>query len=217
MEGGMAGGPVMQGVSGKVLETMNSGGYTYALTDKNGVKTWVALPATEIAVGQEIACRPGVVMDNFNSPSLNRSFESIIFSPGFVTAGTAVAAPAATPAPAAAAAPAEAAKVDKAEGATAHTIGEIFEKKDSLANTPVAVKARVVKVSRGIMGKNWLHLQDGTGSKDAKTNDLVVTTDSVPEVGTVVTITGNLSRNRDFGAGYRYDVIVEGAEVTGNK
>jgi hypothetical protein len=72
----------------------------------------------------------------------------------------------------------------------------------------------VVKVSRGILGKNWLHLQDGTGSQAAGTNDLVVTTAALPEVGQVVTIKGNLSRNRDFGAGYRYGVIVEDAEVT---
>lgn len=107
--------------------------------------------------------------------------------------------------------------MSKAEGANAQTVGEIFEKKDALANKPVAVHGKVVKVSRGIMGKNWLHLQDGTGSQAAGTNDLVVTTDSLPEVGAVVTIKGNLSRDRDFGAGYRYGVIIENAEVTGNK
>lgn len=210
---GMAGGGMsMQGVSGKVLETMNSGGYTYALVaGKDGVKAWVALPVTKIAVGDEITCKPGVVMRNFNSPSLNRSFESIVFSPGLAPAGPVAAAPAA------AAAPVEAVKVNKAEGLTAYTIAEIFEKKDALANKPVVVQARVVKVSRGILGKNWLHLQDGTGSQAAGTNDLMVTTDSVPGLGEVVTIKGNISRDRDFGAGYRYDVIIEGAEVTGSK
>jgi len=206
----MAGGPTMQGLSGKVVETMNSGGYTYALLDKGGVKTWVALPQTQIAIGSEIACQPGMVMSNFNSTSLNRTFESIVFSQGLISTGA--------PAPAASAST-EAIKVSKAEGPNANTIGEIFEKKGSLANTPVEVQAKVVKVSRGIMGKTWLHLQDGTGSQAEGTNDLVVTTDSVPvpEVGAVVTIKGNLSLDRDFGAGYRYGVIVEGAEVTGNK
>lgn len=217
--GGMADGPSMQSVSGKVVETMNSGGYTYALLDKGGAKTWVALPQTEIAVGGEIACKPGVTMNNFNSTTLNRSFETIVFSPGFASAGIAVAAaPAATTsAPPAAPAPVAAITVSKAEGPNAFTIGEIFEKKDSLANKPVTIQAKVVKISRGIMGKNWLHLQDGTGSQAAKTNDLVVTTDSVPELGSVVTITGNLSLDRDFGAGYRYNVIVEGAEISGGK
>ena len=211
--GGMAaGGPSMQGVSGKVLETMDSGGYTYALVEKGGVKTWVALPQSPIAVGSEIACQPGMVMKNFKSTSLNRSFKSIVFSAGLASAGGSVA-----PASAAASAPTEAITVSKAEGPNAHTIGEIFEKKDTLANKPVEVQAKVVKLSKGIMGKNWLHLQDGTGSQAAGTNDLVVTTDSVPRVGDVVTIKGNLSLDRDFGAGYRYGVIIEGAEVAANK
>lgn len=202
----------MQGVSGKVVEAMNSGGYTYVLVDKDGAKTWVALPQSAIAVGSEIACQPGMEMSNFKSTSLNRSFESIVFSEGLAPVG-----PVAAPTPAAASAPTEAITVSKAEGPNTQTVGEIFEKKDALANKPVAVQGKVVKVSRGIMGKNWLHLQDGTGSQAAGTNDLMVTTDSVPEVGDVVTIKGNLSRDRDFGAGYRYAVIIENAEVTSNK
>ncbi|MCX5877210.1 MAG: OB-fold nucleic acid binding domain-containing protein [Deltaproteobacteria bacterium] len=202
----------MQGVSGKVLETMNSGGYTYVLVEKGGAKTWVALPQSAITVGSEIACQPGMEMNNFKSTSLNRSFESIVFSEGLAPVG-----PVAAPAPAAPSTPSEAITVSKAEGANAQTVGEIFEKKDALANKPVAVQGKVIKVSRGIMGKNWLHLQDGTGSQATGTNDLVVTTDSLPEVGKVVTIKGNLSRNRDFGAGYRYGVIIENAEVTGSK
>ena len=213
---GEAGGPAGQGVSGKVVETMNSGGYTYALVAKDGAKTWVALPQSAIAVGNVIACQPGMEMTNFKSPSLNRTFESIIFSAGLAPVGP-VAAPTPGAAAAPAAAPTEAITVSKAEGAEAQTIGEIFEKKDSLANKPVAVQGKVVKISRGILGKNWLHLQDGTGNQAARTNDLVVTTAALPEVGTVVTIKGNLSLNRDFGAGYRYDVIVEDAEVIGTK
>ncbi|MHB1184124.1 MAG: DNA-binding protein [Desulfobulbia bacterium] len=209
---GESGSPTAQIVSGKVVETMNSGGYTYALVDKGGVTTWVALPQSAISVGSEIACQPGMEMNNFKSASLNRSFDSIVFSPGLASPGAAVGAK-----PAVVAAPVAAITVSKAGGANAQTIGEIFEKKDSLENKPVVVQAKVVKVNRGILGKNWLHLQDGTGNQAAGTNDLVVTTDSLPEVGEVVTITGNISRNRDFGAGYRYGVIIENAEVTGHK
>ena len=209
---GESGSPTAQIVSGKVVETMNSGGYTYALVDKGGVTTWVALPQSAISVGSEIACQPGMEMNNFKSASLNRSFESIVFSAGLAPVG-----PIAAPTAAAASAPAESITLSKAGGANAQTIGEIFEKKDSLENKPVVVQAKVVKVNRGILGKNWLHLQDGTGNQAAGTNDLVVTTDSLPEVGEVVTITGNLSRNRDFGAGYRYGVIIENAEVIGRK
>jgi hypothetical protein len=69
-------------LSGKVVETMNSGGYTYVSLENNGKKTWVALPATAVKVGQEVVCQPGMEMKNFTSKTLNRMFESIIFSGG---------------------------------------------------------------------------------------------------------------------------------------
>ncbi len=69
-------------LSGKVVEAMNSGGYTYVSLEKNGKKTWVAIPETSVKVGQEITCKPGMEMKNFTSKTLKRSFESIIFSSG---------------------------------------------------------------------------------------------------------------------------------------
>ena len=69
-------------LSGKVVETMNSGGYTYVSLEKNGKKTWAAIPATAVKVGQEMALQPGTEMRNFTSRTLNRTFESIFFSGG---------------------------------------------------------------------------------------------------------------------------------------
>jgi len=92
-------GGTMQTVSGRVIETMNSGGYTYALVEKDGASTWVALPQSRIAVGNEIACQPGMVMNNFSSPSLNRSFKHIVFSRGITSASGASASPEVTPSP----------------------------------------------------------------------------------------------------------------------
>jgi hypothetical protein len=103
--------------------------------------------------------------------------------------------------------------VEKAEGENAYTVAELFEKKSDLATQKVMVRGKVVKVSLGIMGKNWLHLQDGTGDAAGKTHDLVVTTAAQPEKGAVVVVEGTLSADRDFGSGYRYDVIIEDAEV----
>ena len=87
-----AGGITMQTVSGTVVETMNSGGYTYALVDKDGAMMWVALPKSRIAVGDEITCQPGMVKYNFSSPSLNRTFKQIVFSMG-ITSTSGVAEP----------------------------------------------------------------------------------------------------------------------------
>ena len=70
------------GMKGTVVETMNSGGYTYACVKNGDQKQWVAMPESEVKVGQEVTVAPGMVMHNFSSKTLNRSFESIIFSQG---------------------------------------------------------------------------------------------------------------------------------------
>ena len=69
-------------ISGKVVETMNSGGYTYVNLEKDGKKRWVAAPIMQVSVGQELELRNGAVMTKFSSTSLNRTFDSIIFSAG---------------------------------------------------------------------------------------------------------------------------------------
>ena len=76
--------PAAPEVSGTVVQTMNSGGYTYALLDKDGTQSWCAMPETQIQVGEEIAVAPGAPMYNFNSRTLNRTFETIYFTSGVV-------------------------------------------------------------------------------------------------------------------------------------
>ncbi|MBP2685972.1 MAG: hypothetical protein H6Q81_877 [Deltaproteobacteria bacterium] len=104
-------------------------------------------------------------------------------------------------------------KVEKAKGADACTVSETYEKAGKLDKKTVVVRGKVVKVSRGIMGMNWVHLRDGSGDPGKGTNDLVVTTQDVPKVGAVVTAKGTLHKDKDFGAGYKYRVIVEEATV----
>lgn len=74
------------GVSGKVVETMDSGGYTYICLESGGKKVWAAVPTMEVSIGQELRLQPGQEMSNFNSKSLNRTFDSVIFSGGALPA-----------------------------------------------------------------------------------------------------------------------------------
>ena len=108
---------------------------------------------------------------------------------------------------------AEQIKVEKAKGANAYTVSETYEKVAKLDKKTVVVRGKVVKVSKGIMGKNWVHLRDGSGDPGKGTNNLVVTTQDVPKVGDVVTAKGTLYKDKDFGSGYKYQVIVEEATV----
>ena len=93
------------------------------------------------------------------------------------------------------------------------TVARLLEEASELKGKPVRFRGRVVKASRGILGKNWLHIQDGTGSPGA--NDITVTSVAgYAPVGSLIIIEGTLNTDRDFGAGYTYDVIVEDSEIT---
>ncbi|MDH3869836.1 MAG: DNA-binding protein, partial [Desulfuromonadales bacterium] len=92
------------------------------------------------------------------------------------------------------------------------TIEDMFTKKAELAGKSVSVRGKVVKFTPEIMGKNWIHLQDGTGAEG--TSDLTVTTSASAKMGDTVTVSGVVVIDKDFGYGYAYDVIIEDAEVT---
>ena len=203
-------------LSGKVVETMNAGGYTYVCLEKRGNKMWVAVPEMKVTVGQKIGFQPGMEMVNFTSKSLNRTFERIIFSGGPLV--TSEASKKAAPAmqgsgKAASTAPIGKISVEKAAGPDAYTVSEIFTQKKSLNKKSVVLRGKVVKVSSGIMDKNWMHLQDGTGDAEKGTHDLVVTSQDSAAVGDVVTVKGTVYVNKDFGAGYKYEVIMEEASI----
>jgi hypothetical protein len=102
-------------------------------------------------------------------------------------------------------------KVDRAPGANGFTVAELFAKAAELDGKKVVVNGKVVKVSRGIMGRNWIHIQDGTGSAAGKDHDLVVTSQQAPEMDEIVQVEGVLRADRDFGSGYRYAALVEDA------
>jgi hypothetical protein len=67
------------------------------------------------------------------------------------------------------------------------------------------------------MGRNFVHVQDGTGDAKAGTNNLVVTSKQTAAVGDKVTISGVVVVNRDFGSGYSYPLLIEEATVTVKK
>jgi len=101
--------------------------------------------------------------------------------------------------------------IARAEGGT--TVAEVFAEKDQLAGQSIVFRGKVVKVNANIMGKNWLHVRDGSGVEG--TNDLTVTTnDILPEIGDTVLVSGVVAVNKDFGMGYKYDILIEDAEVT---
>jgi hypothetical protein len=225
-----AGAEAAASVKGKVLERLDAPPYSYLKLQTAQGETWAAVPKTDVAVGGEVTVSGAMPMQGFESKTLNRKFDTVYF--GTLGDGPAVAQPAAMGAPgeappspagmaaqhaAASTAPTPAevgdVKVSKASGADARTVAEIHAQRAALKEKAVTVRGKVVKFNEGIMGRNWLHVRDGTGTA-GKDNDITITTNDKAAVGDVVVVKGTVRVDKDFGAGYAYPVIVEDAKVS---
>lgn len=227
----------VQVLRGKVLEKIDVSQYSYLRIGTASGETWAAVQRTDKKVGDEVGVVNAFPMQGFESKELNRKFDVVYFgslaSPGDASAAAPSAPPMAAPAgmeaSASPAKPAEMAaqhqavatgpkdvkveKVSKASGADGRTVAELWAQREKLAGKKVAVRGTVVKFTP-VMGKNFLHLRDGTGSADKKDNDVTITTSDMAAVGEVVTAKGTVIVDKDFGSGYAYPVLVDDAKVT---
>jgi hypothetical protein len=208
--------PAANAVTGEVLEVKDVDSYTYLRLKTAQGETWAAVPTAALKKGAKVTIQNVTVMKNFESKALKKTFDTVVF-------GTLAGAPGSNPKAAAEVASAHAGvakgpqtpdvRVPKATGANAYTVAEIMAKPAALKDKPVLVRGKVVKFNGGIMGKNWVHLRDGSGSATDNTNDLLVTTTEPAKLGDVVTAKGTVRTDKDFGAGYTYKVLVEEATL----
>lgn len=198
---------------------MDASTYTYARLKTPKGEIWVATGKTAVAVGEKLVVPLETEMRDFHSPSLKRDFPLIYFVSQVSREGQPPAQ--ATPPPMAvghgmggAAASAAPVKVDPiAPPAGGSSIADVWAKRSALAGKAVTVSGKVVKFNGGILGRNWLHIQDGSGKAADGTHDLTVTTDAAAKVGDVITVTGTVAVDKDFGAGYAYKVMLEGGRL----
>jgi hypothetical protein len=199
-------------LKGEVLEVQNVDSYTYMRLKTASGETWAAVPTTTVKKGAQVTISNPMVMENFESKTLKKKFDKIVFGaiadPNAKPAAAMAAPHGATPA-----ASAPVAKVSKATGPDAKTVAEVVGGKAALKDKTVVVRGQVVKVNSGILGKNWLHLQDGSGSADKGTNDIIVTTADQAAVGDIVTAKGTVRTDVNVGSGYAYAVLIEDAAV----
>jgi hypothetical protein len=201
--------PVSTTVKGEVLEVREVPSYTYLRLKTADGETWAAVGKAPVKKGAEVTIVNVMVMHDFESKSLNKTFKSILFgSLGGAgnNAGSAHSAVAGMPATGDV-------RVAKASGANARTVAEIMAGSAALKDKQVLVRGKVVKYNAGIMGKNWIHLRDGSGSAADGSNDLLVTSASQAKVGDILTAKGMVRTNKDFGSGYFYKVLVEDATL----
>lgn len=224
------------GIGGEVLEKIDVPSYSYLRVGQKGTEgTWVAVPTAPVQVGQSVRVAGAMKMSNFQSKGLNRTFETIYFgnldngssagagqenphgmgasAMGASPHGAGMSGDSSNPHGAAPATTVEVKAVPKADGANGKTVAEVIGDRTKLSGKSVRIRGTVVKVNGGILGKTYLHLRDGSGDATAGTNDIVVTTDALPELGATIVVEGNVVVDRDIGAGYKFPTMIEDAKL----
>lgn len=203
----------------KVIDTLNSGGFTYAQLDVKGTKYWIAGPLTPIKKGDGLILGSNFRMKDYQSPTLNKTFKSVYFCSKITVEGKS----ASSGEPlrshgmtsshppmdkAKSKAKADLSKVVKAD----MTIEELNRNKDAQKGKTVKIRGVVTKYSPGIMGKNWIHITDA--SVKAAIKPLTVTTDQTSSIGQTILVEGTVRLDMDLGYGYLYPILLEDAKIT---
>ena len=221
--------PVPAGaVRGVVLETMNAGAYTYVLLKTDQDERWVAVPKTPVLVDDVVQTEQGMPMSDFESKTLNRTFDVVYFAgvlQNLTTPAAAAPAPAPAPVDSGAALPpghpstdiaveTPTADIKVAELTPGQDIAYVYANKDSLVGQQISLRGEVVKYNSNILGTNFIHIQDGSGDVADGSNDLIVTSTTGTAVGETIVLTGTIVLDKDFGAGYSFPVLMDDASIT---
>lgn len=190
--------PGLISVSGEVVEVRDVQSYTYLLIKTRKGEKWAAVTRSDVKKGDKVTIENAMQMNDFTSKSLGKTFKSILFG---TLAGAHEVAPSAAPVE----------KIAMAAGEHALTVEQIVSKGAQLKDQPVLVRGKIVKYNAAILGKNWIHLRDGTGSEGS--NDILVTTTEEARNGDIVTVKGVVRTDRDFGSGYVYKTLIEDATL----
>jgi hypothetical protein len=193
----------------EVEEALDASQYTYMRVSEDDNEYWIAVPKMTVETGEKLYFSKSMVMNNFQSKTLNRTFDKILFVDDIsktlplTNRRTQLNHP----------------KIESAQNKDLNieplvdgkTIEQIFSEKDKIAGTRVKVRGKVIKFNPEIMDRNWIHLQDGTSSGD--NFDLIITTKDQTAEGEIIVVEGMVSLNKNFGSGYVYPVIIENAEI----
>lgn len=192
----------------QVIDKIPAKGYTYLQVTENKNDFWIAVPTMEVEVGETVYFSRYMVMQDFKSDNIDKSFDEILFVEDARKSPT----------------PEEmknihsgAASIDKQSVKIeplkdGKTVQQIFTDKSTLEGQTIKVKGKVVKFNKQIMKRNWIHLQDGTGTDTEF--DLVLTSNDDVTVGDIIIAEGKVAVNKDFGAGYYFPVIIEDAKIS---
>ena len=188
-----------------VNEVLHTEKYSYLNVTEESEKYWIAIPRKEVQIGNAYYYKGGLLKKNFESKEYNRIFETIYLVSDVIPHSSNGGGPELI----------EAVAKDEMLSASAHvvpvegsiTLSELFSDPKKFEGKLIHVTGKCVKVNPMIMGKNWIHIQDGSGDG----LDLTATTLENIQLNAIVSLEGIIALDRDFGAGYRYDIIMEKA------
>ncbi len=209
------------GKSFEVLEVIQGNAYTYIKVNENKAEKWMAVSKQDVQNGAVYYYDEGLQMTSFHSKEIDRTFDEIYFVNTISTTPIekgALGAMGGTEAQ-----PAHMGKVNTDQNSSITleknaeelTVAKIFASRNDYSGKEVEIRGVVVKVNEQVMGKNWIHIQDGTS--DNGNFDLTVTSTELPAVNDEITVKGKIILNKDFGYGYSYEVIMEDAAIVGKK
>lgn len=187
-----------------VEETLQGGSYTYMKVKDTKSSYWIAVSRVDgVKKGDEIRFTEEMVVEKLNSKALKRDFKNIVFASNLMYR--------------------TALKENKNLALiTQHSDSSVFKNKNTItvkdailqreANKDklISIRGQVAKVSKNILNKNWIHIQDGTGSNGVVERVVFTSTDE-PKLGSIITATGFVRVEKNFGSGYVYKIIVENA------
>ncbi len=194
--------------SGELIETFNSGGYTYVHLNTDKGPVWAAGPITTIKKGDKVSFTGKVAMIDFYSKSLDRTFDNIYFVGEYYVNGIKAATMTVDPHKNVKGKQPGALK-SFTKAANGQDIAGILKNKDSLAGKTVKIRGQVSKYTAKVMGKNWIHVRDSSSDQD-----ITIITDATAKMDDIIVAEGKLVLNKDYGYGYVYDVLIENAKVS---
>lgn len=208
----------------EVAEVIQGSTYTYMRVKENGNEKWVAVTRQDAASGDVFYYDQELQMNNFHSKEIDRTFEMIYFVSNISKTPLGSENSGAMGAMGGMMGGAEhTGKVNTQQNSSIHlekkageiTVANVFANRADYSEKEVEIRGIVVKVNPEVMGKNWIHIQDGTS--DNGNFDLTVTSTGLAEVNDEITVKGKIILNKDFGYGYSYEVIMEDATVKVDK
>ncbi len=206
----------------EVKEVIQGDSYTYLNVNENAVEKWVAVSRQDANVGDVFYYDNELQMNDFHSKEIDRTFDKIYFVSQI--SKTPLTQQAQSPMggmmPGMGDMAAHSGRVNTEEHSEISleksgneiSISQVFDNRNNYSGKEIEIRGVVVKVNNSVMGKNWIHIQDGTSGSDGS-YDFTITSQDVVNVDDEVTFKGKITLNKDFGAGYFYDVIMEDATL----